>query len=285
MYLTLCRRVLRDLAPATLLLAFGSVLEAQDVQTNAPEPASSLNEVVVTGTLIRGIAPPSANLISLDPTAIAATGASNTNEVLNNIPQLGDFGNTNAQVSRTNSFLTVVRPNIRNLPGLTVSGGSTTLLLVDGHRLVGVGIQETAPDPNIIPPSLLERVEILPDGGSSTYGADAIGGAINFIMGHSILRPPSLRQIHIAKGWRTIPYLSSARSSSASPTGTLTSSTSFGSPPVGSPSTFFSSYGTNYTMAPTQAQVNALVSQVPNGTAQVAPYFLPGSTTRVPPSG
>jgi iron complex outermembrane receptor protein len=149
--------------------------------TEAPSEEKGMQEIIVTGTLIRGIAPPGASEVTLDAQAIAATGAVSTNEVLKNIPQLAEFGNTNQQITTVNFQVTVDRPNIRNLPGVGTNGGSTTLVLVDGHRLVGEGIKETAPDPNTVPVALLERVEVLPDGGSSIYGSDAIGGVINFI--------------------------------------------------------------------------------------------------------
>src|SRR6202011_1324278 len=77
--------------------------------------------------------------------------------------------------------VTVNRPNLRNLPGNNTAGGSTTLVLRDGHRIVGAGITSTSPDPDIIPPGAIERVEIVPDGGSAVYGADAVAGVINFI--------------------------------------------------------------------------------------------------------
>src|SRR5258708_7464805 len=47
--------------------------------------------------------------------------------------------------------------------------------------LVGAGVLQTFPDPTIIPPGILERVEVTPGGGSSIYGSDAIGGVINFV--------------------------------------------------------------------------------------------------------
>jgi hypothetical protein len=154
------------------------------------EEDKGLQEIVVTGTLIRGINPPGASVITLDSEAITAIGATSTNQVLQNIPQLADFGNTNQQITAVNFQITVDRPNIRNLPGVGTNGGSTTLVLVDGHRLVGEGIKETAPDPNTVPVALLERVDVLPDGGSSIYGSDAIGGVINFITKrHSISMP------------------------------------------------------------------------------------------------
>jgi len=56
------------------------------------------------------------------------------------------------------------------------------LVLMNGHRLVGAGILQTSVDPSVIPPDAIERVEVIPDGGSSIYGSDAIGGVINFIL-------------------------------------------------------------------------------------------------------
>jgi len=45
--------------------------------------------------------------------------------------------------------------------------------------VTGTSIRGT--DPNIIAPLTIERVEVLPDGASSTYGSDAVAGVINFI--------------------------------------------------------------------------------------------------------
>jgi iron complex outermembrane recepter protein len=150
--------------------------------TPSPEEAKELDEVVVTGTLIRGIeVPTGSNPMVMDQQAIQATGAVSTAEIFENIPALGDFGNTNQQISAVNLQITVYRPNIHNIPGLSQAGGSTTLLLLDGNRMAPVGIKDTAPDPNLVPPALIERIEVLPDGGSATYGSDAIGGVINIV--------------------------------------------------------------------------------------------------------
>jgi iron complex outermembrane recepter protein len=131
-------------------------------ESTSAEGGKGLQEVVVTGTLIRGIQAAGASVVTLDNEAIAATGATSSDDVLRNIPQLAEFGNTNQQISTVNLQVTVDRPNIRNLPGVGTNGGSTTLVLVDGHRLVGEGIKETAPDPNTVPVALLDRVEVLP---------------------------------------------------------------------------------------------------------------------------
>jgi iron complex outermembrane receptor protein len=143
----------------------------------APAPeALEGSDIVVTGTLLRGVAPVGTNSVSLNRADILATGAASANDLLASIPQVGNFGTV---PMGTGSYaLPIVRPNIRNLGA---SGGSTTLVLMNGHRLVGAGVLQTSVDPSVIPPDLIERVEIIPDGGSSIYGSDAIGGVINFI--------------------------------------------------------------------------------------------------------
>ena len=58
-----------------------------------------------------------------------------------------------------------------------------TLILANGRRLAPAGVQgaPTRPDLNLIPLGMIERVDVLSDGASSIYGADAVAGVINFI--------------------------------------------------------------------------------------------------------
>lgn len=142
----------------------------------APAEALEEGEVVVTGTLLRGVAPTGTNVVTMKRDDILATGASSANDVLAMIPQVGSF-NTVPSGSGDIS-IPIVRPNIRNLGA---SGGTTTLVLMNGKRMVGAGVLQTSVDPSIVPPDLIDRVEVVPDGGSAIYGSDAIGGVINFI--------------------------------------------------------------------------------------------------------
>ena len=146
----------------------------------AQEEATGEEDIIVTGTLIRGIAPPGANVIGVTADAIEESGAASVAQILQNIPQLGSFGLLQQPLANSGE-VAVNRPNLRSLPGFNTSGGSSTLVLMDGHRLVGMGVSSTSPDPDIIPPGVLERVEIVPDGGSAIYGSDAVAGVMNFI--------------------------------------------------------------------------------------------------------
>lgn len=60
-------------------------------------------------------------------------------------------------------------------------GPGRTLVLLNGRRLANSPQSATAPDLNVIPFAALERVEVLRDGASAIYGADAVAGVINFI--------------------------------------------------------------------------------------------------------
>ena len=57
-----------------------------------------------------------------------------------------------------------------------------TLVLVNGRRLAPAGVRgaPSAPDLNLIPGSLIERVDVLLDGASAVYGSDAVAGVVNY---------------------------------------------------------------------------------------------------------
>lgn len=151
-------------------------------QEPANAPAGDVENVTVTatGTSIKGIAPVGTNLITVDASTIKATGAITTDEILNQIPQIANTFNTQT-TSPTAINIGGVRPSIRYNPAQTIVGGSATLLLLDGHNLVGVSGLATAPDAGVIPTIVLRQVDVLPDGASSIYGANAITGVINFV--------------------------------------------------------------------------------------------------------
>lgn len=151
--------------------------------THAQQPAGGeLEEVLVTGTLIRGVEATGSQTLGIDTEAIADMGAVTTNELLASVPQVSNFFNQRPeQDPRGADRLQVNRPNLRNLPGINAATGATTLVLVDSYRLAPVGTDQSSLDPDVIPAVVMDRVEIVTDGGSSLYGADAVGGVINFV--------------------------------------------------------------------------------------------------------
>lgn len=142
--------------------------------------ASDESDIVVTGTLVRGIAPAGTNVVGVTAADIKASTATTVTELLTDVPQFGAFNDLQT-ISGGGNFVTTNRPNLRNLPGFTTTGTSSTLLMIDGHRVVGMGISSTTPDADFAPPGIIERVDIMPDGGSALYGSDAVAGVVNFI--------------------------------------------------------------------------------------------------------
>ncbi|MBL8266356.1 TonB-dependent receptor plug domain-containing protein [Steroidobacter sp.] len=141
----------------------------------APPSTAELEEVLVTGTLIRGAPPTGSDLVTVSRDVIEASGVTTTAELLATVPQITSFNTTPVGTSDFSQPITA--PNLRGI-GL---GSTATLVLVNGHRMVGAGILQTIPDPSAIPTSAIERVEIIADGASATYGSDAVGGVINLI--------------------------------------------------------------------------------------------------------
>ncbi|MGH8178769.1 MAG: TonB-dependent receptor domain-containing protein [Steroidobacter sp.] len=137
---------------------------------------TTIQEVVVTGSRI-----PQPNLTSISPVTsvgandIAIEGVTRVEDLINNLPQaFADFGG-----NLSNGATGAATVNLRNL------GNQRTLVLVNGRRLMpGDPTQNgnAAPDLNQIPAALIERVEVLTGGASAVYGADAVGGVVNFIM-------------------------------------------------------------------------------------------------------
>ena len=165
-------------------LLIGSAIAAISTATAYAQTAVTQDDtdktetVVVTGTSIRGATPVGQNLITVDRSAIEATGAQTVQQLLTTIPSVQGFGNAgqgsfgSADASGTNA------PTVH---GLGASASNGTLVLIDGHRMPLTGLAHSLGDPNSIPAIALQRVEVLPDGASSIYGSDAVAGVINFI--------------------------------------------------------------------------------------------------------
>ena len=147
--------------------------------------AFAQNEIVtVTGTSIRGQAPVGANVITVDRAAIEATGAQTTQQLLSTIPQLSDFGSS-AQGNlntggRNNSGPDGGGNETPTIHSLGSSTSTSTLILIDGHRLPNTGLTHNLTDGSIIAPNAIQNLEVLPDGASAVYGSDAVAGVINY---------------------------------------------------------------------------------------------------------
>ncbi len=155
----------------------GPLSGVQDPGNANGEPGTPGNaasgDIVVTGSRI-----PQPNLTAVSPVTVVnqqdfkLQGTTRAEDLLNSLPQV--FADQGSSVS--NGATGTATVNLRNL------GSNRTLVLVNGRRLVPGDPTDSAADVNFIPSALVKRVDVLTGGASSTYGADAVGGVVNFIM-------------------------------------------------------------------------------------------------------
>jgi len=159
-------------------LASGAVF-AQDATPGNSGPAretETIDEVIiVTGTSIKGVeAPIGSNVMSVGVDELERTAATNLSALVNTIPAL----TTNGSLAQGENLWSFYSPQIHQLGG---SSSNTTLVVIDGMRTPGGGAQFNQTDPNIIPTSAIQRVDVLADGASAVYGSDAVAGVVNFV--------------------------------------------------------------------------------------------------------
>jgi len=164
------RAAVRLAVTSSSLAATFGVANAQTAPAATSDAA--LQEVVVTGSRISV-----PNQISISPVTfvsaqdVAASGFTRVEDLLNELPQV--FAAQGANIS--NGAFGTAEVDLRGV------NPKRTLVLVNGLRL-GAGDPRTGgtSDINMIPAEMIDSIEVLTGGASSTYGADAVGGVVNF---------------------------------------------------------------------------------------------------------
>jgi len=148
---------------------------------DTPDPASATTaetpqKVYITGSSVKHIQGETSLPVQvITRQDIDHTGATTTTELLNSISAASSSGNTNL----ASNTLGVNMMSGASLRGL---GYQRTLVLLNGRRVANNAMDGGGVDLETIPLSAVERVEVLEDGASAVYGADAVGGVINFIL-------------------------------------------------------------------------------------------------------
>lgn len=152
---------LSSIALAAMTLANQSMAQ----QTPATEP---VQKVEITGSTIKRIASENAlPVTSLKQEDMKNSALTTIADVMTSMP----VGATNVPSSAG------AGTNV-NMRGI---GINRTLVVLNGRRLANEPLSNGFVNVDVIPMSALNRVEILRDGASSTFGTDAIGGVVNFI--------------------------------------------------------------------------------------------------------
>lgn len=198
---------------ATAILVFAAPAWGQDTDTDeveaegdstpeAVDEADDVETIVVTGSrLAKG--DPTAFVYSLTVEDFEARGVSSVEELMRTLPWA--YHSINQQTSAIDGnalapsdvdknprfvdtgstgliLFEVITGFGTSTANLRALGSANTLVLINGRRIAGrAGDEEGYANLLNIPFSAIERVEVQLDGGSAVYGADAIGGVINFI--------------------------------------------------------------------------------------------------------
>jgi iron complex outermembrane receptor protein len=154
---------------------------AQDAQTDQASAPAEVEELVVTGSRIKRNEFTSAAPIQVITSEQAELrGIGDTTAFL----QSSTLASGSTQINSTISSAFVIEggPGSTSI-SLRGLGANRTLVLLNGKRAGPAGTrgQVSAFDLNVIPESVIDRVEILKDGASSIYGSDAIAGVVNII--------------------------------------------------------------------------------------------------------
>jgi outer membrane receptor protein involved in Fe transport len=164
---------------SAVALSVPAVISAGAASPAFAQEAAQGNRVVVTGSRIqRQDFTANSPIVTVDEATFEDTSTIGIETVLNQLPQfvpgLTEF-TTGAVESSARSTPGASTVNLRGL------GSQRNLVLIDGRRAMPVNAT-MAVDTNTIPSSAIQRVEIISGGASAVYGADAVGGVVNFIL-------------------------------------------------------------------------------------------------------
>ena len=182
------KRMSRLFAGLPLVFACTLFIAPAQAQEDGAEEGV-LEEITVTGSRIRRDEYSSPSPIQvLDVQAGRQLGISSISELLQrttvaNGNQIDSSLNTNAGNSNASEAPPTGGVGSSNID-LRGLGPERTLVLVNGRRLGSTGVRgaPAQPDINLIPFSMVQRVEVLTEGVSAVYGADAVAGVVNVIL-------------------------------------------------------------------------------------------------------
>ena len=154
---------------------------AQAEPADAAARQDDLEVVAITGSrIIRDgyQAPTPMSVIGSDE--LSTNAGSNVAQYVVNLPAFAGSGSGRSNTTTgANGTAGINSLNLRSL------GPNRTLVLLDGHR-VTPAVASGYVDVNSLPQALISRIDVVTGGASTTYGSDAVGGVVNFILNRSL---------------------------------------------------------------------------------------------------
>ena len=167
--------VVPELVDGTLVLRLGNGAVASTGSTDDDSNAA----IIVTGSRIRGAGPTGSPVVTIDREAIEKSGYGSVQQLLQSLPQAFGGGSNEATTGSTTRNGTGNDATLGSSINLRGLGTSSTLVLIDGARPALGGVGGLFADISLIPMGAVERIEVLTDGASAIYGADAVAGVVN----------------------------------------------------------------------------------------------------------
>ncbi len=159
------------------LLAGGQTAWGAEAAPAQTAQAPVLEEITVTATrIVRDgyEAPTPTTVIGVEQIEQAAQ--TNIADYVNQLPALaGSASVRTGNGGSSGGTGGISSSNLRNL------GSFRTLVLLDGHRVVGASFS-LAPDIGEFPQALISRVDVVTGGASAAWGSDAVAGVVNFVL-------------------------------------------------------------------------------------------------------
>ncbi|MGI8955460.1 MAG: TonB-dependent receptor plug domain-containing protein [Chthoniobacterales bacterium] len=177
-----------QVAPGTPVASTGAEANSAPpsaVVTAAPTPSAIVDteRITVIGTYVPGVEEAAANpVLTINRELIEKSGERTAAELIKNLP----IANANGVPISNNATGFTPGASSVSLRGLQPSA---TLVLIDGRRVapypIGANGTDSFIDLNSIPNAAIESIDVLKDGASVLYGADAVAGVINIKFRHN----------------------------------------------------------------------------------------------------
>jgi iron complex outermembrane recepter protein len=154
---------------------------ADATAVTADEETAQQDAIVVTGTRSGA-----SGFAAATPTTVISGASLERVQTTNIADTLANMPAFKASTSTGSAFGRAQTPGI-NQANLRSMGTQRTLVLVNGSRLVPTGASNktqnsAAPDLNIVPEMLIDRIEVVTGGASAQWGSDAVAGVVNILL-------------------------------------------------------------------------------------------------------
>jgi iron complex outermembrane receptor protein len=173
------RLIASCICSSLLLTPLITAAEPQGPPAGSSGSGTTLDTIVVTGSYIRRTNTESPSPVTtIDADEITKSGLNSIADVIRTVS-----ADNSGTLSQAFSGAMAGGADGVALRGLTVDA---TLVLVDGHRMASYPLSDDGQrqfvDIDSLPMAIVDRVEVLKDGASATYGSDAIAGVVNVIL-------------------------------------------------------------------------------------------------------